>query len=151
MDNMGAKDIYIQDLQSAIKHRDSMNLVVLMNLKAYMGNYGDQDVNIKLDKGVVYVELSDTLLFNGDSSGYTVSDKAKGVLGRLGRVLNNLPGVEFMVEGHTDNKPYSRPGGLSDNCYQASLKYSNGHQLFVDGLINHTQDCQRAIMWGTSL
>ena len=107
MDNIGAKDLYIQDLRSAVAHRDSVNLAVLMNLKAYLGNQG-QDVVIKLEKGTLYVDLSDTLLFNGDSTGYTVNDKAKGVLARLAKVLNNQPDVEFMVEAHTDSIPYTQ-------------------------------------------
>jgi chemotaxis protein MotB len=113
MDNIGAKDEYIQDLRSAVAHRDSVNLVALMNLKAYLGNQG-QDVVIKLEKGEVHVDLSDSLLFNGDSTGYTVSEKAKPVLARLAKVLNNQPDIEFMVEGHTDSIPYAQ-GALFDN------------------------------------
>jgi chemotaxis protein MotB len=107
LDNIGSKDVFIQDIQSAVAHRDSVNLVVVLNLKATMGNYGE-DVNIKLEKGVVNVDLSDKILFNSDSSTYTLTDKAKTVLGRLARVLNDQPDIEFMVEGHTDSIPYTQ-------------------------------------------
>ena len=107
LDNIGSKDVFIQDIQSAVAHRDSVNLVVVLDLKATMGNYGE-DVNIKLEKGVVNVDLSDKILFNSDSSTYTLTDKAKTVLGRLARVLNDQPDIEFMVEGHTDSIPYSQ-------------------------------------------
>jgi len=113
MDNIGAKDEYIQDLRAAVAHRDSVNLAALMNLKAYLGNQG-QDIVIKLEKGEVHVDLSDTLLFNGDSTSYTVSEKAKPVLARLAKVLNNQPDIEFIVEGHTDSIPYAQ-GPLFDN------------------------------------
>jgi chemotaxis protein MotB len=106
MDNMGATDIYLRNLQSALKHRDSVNLVVIMDLKASLGSFGDQDVKIKIEKGVVNVDLSDTLLFSSDSNSYTVSGKAKAVLGRLARVLNDQPDIELMVEGHTDSISY---------------------------------------------
>ncbi|HWK07926.1 MAG TPA: OmpA family protein [Puia sp.] len=106
MDNMGATDIYLRNLQSALKHRDSVNLVVIMDLKASLGSFGDQDVKIKIEKGIVYVDLSDTLLFSSDSNSYTVSGKAKAVLGRLARVLNDQPDIELMVEGHTDSISY---------------------------------------------
>src|SRR5258708_30885759 len=66
LDNMGDTDIYLRNLQSALKHRDSVNLAVLMDLKATLGSFGDQDVNIKVEKGVVYIDLSDKLLFNSD-------------------------------------------------------------------------------------
>lgn len=113
IDNIGAKDVYIQDLRSAIMHRDSVNMAVLLNLKAYLGNQG-QDVVIRLEKGEVRVDLSDTLLFSGDSTSYAVSEKAKPILGRLAKVLNNQPDIEFMVEGHTDSIPYTQ-GTLLDN------------------------------------
>ncbi len=105
MDNIGVRDMYLMDLRAALSHRDSMNMVVVLNLKAAIGGFGDEDVSIKLENGVVHVDLSDKILFDSDSSGstgYTVTNKAKSVLGRLARVLNNLPDVEFMVEGHTD-------------------------------------------------
>ncbi|HEX9513185.1 MAG TPA: OmpA family protein [Puia sp.] len=106
LDNMGATDIYLRNLQSALKHRDSVNLAVLMDLKATLGSFGDQDVNIKVEKGVVYIDLSDKLLFNSDSNSYTVADKAKTVLSRMARVFNDQPDIEFMVEGHTDSISY---------------------------------------------
>jgi chemotaxis protein MotB len=103
LDNIGAKDTYIQNLQAAIAHRDSVNLVLVLNLKATIGGFGE-DVSIKVEKGFVYVDLSDKIMFNSDSNsaGYTVTGKAKTVLGRLARVLNDQPDLEFMVEGHTD-------------------------------------------------
>jgi chemotaxis protein MotB len=114
LDNMGAKDIYFQELQSAVARRDEVNLSVVMNLKAVLGNVGDQDLNIKVEKGTVYVDLSDKLLFNSDSNSYTVTDKARPVLGKIARVLNDQPAIEFMVEGHTDSISYALDS-LSDN------------------------------------
>ncbi|HTI90227.1 MAG TPA: OmpA family protein [Puia sp.] len=103
LDNIGAKDIYLQELQAAIAHRDSVNLVLVMNLKATIGGFGE-DVSIKVEKGFVYVDLSDKIIFSSDSNsaGYTVTNKAKTVLGRLARVLNDQPDLEFVVEGHTE-------------------------------------------------
>jgi chemotaxis protein MotB len=102
LDNMSAKDIYLIDLRSALAHRDSVNLAVLMELKMALGSFSDQDVNIKLEKGVVSVNLSDSLLFNDDSNSYALTDKGKSVLGRLARVFSDQPDLEFMVEGHPD-------------------------------------------------
>jgi chemotaxis protein MotB len=104
LDNIGAKDNYIQNLQFAIAHRDSVNLAVLLNVKATIGGYGEQDVLIKMEKGVVVIELSDKILFDSDTTTtYTVAPKGKGVLGRLARVLNDQTNVNVDVEGHTDS------------------------------------------------
>lgn len=112
LENIGAKDAYIKDLQSAIARKDSLNMALVMNLKGVLGNLNDQDINIKVDKGVVYIDISDKLLF--ESGNYEVRDKAREVLGKVAQVLNNQPDIEFMVEGHTDNVPY-RSGPLLDN------------------------------------
>jgi chemotaxis protein MotB len=112
MENIGAKDTYIQTLQQQMAHKDSLNMALVMNLKGAIGNLDDKDINIKVDKGVVYIDISDKLLFK--SGKYEVTDEAKAVLGKVATVLKNQPDIEFMVEGHTDNVPY-KSGILLDN------------------------------------
>ena len=112
MDNIGAKDVYIQSLQEQMARKDSLNMALVMNLKGAVGNLDDQDINIKVDKGVVYIDISDKLLFK--SGKYEVTNQAKTVLGKVALVLKNQPDIEFMVEGHTDNVPYKN-GQLLDN------------------------------------
>jgi chemotaxis protein MotB len=112
LDNIGAKDAYIQNLQVALARKDSLNMVLVMNLKGAIGNMDDKDINIKVDKGVIYIDISDKLLFKSGS--YEVTEKAKEILGKVAMVLKNQPDIEFMVEGHTDNIPFSR-GILLDN------------------------------------
>lgn len=112
LDNIGAKDAYIQNLQGALARKDSLNLALVTNLKGAIGNLDDQDINIKVDKGVVYIDISDKLLFKSGS--YDVTDKAKTVLGKVATVLKNQPDIDFMVEGHTDNVSFQR-GVLIDN------------------------------------
>lgn len=107
MDNMGAKDNYIQTLQSSLARKDSMNMALVMNLKGAIGNLDDKDINIKVDKGVVYIDISDKLLFKSGS--YDVTPQASEVLGKVALVLKNQPDIEFMVEGHTDNVQYKGP------------------------------------------
>ena len=113
LENIGAKDNYIQGLQSALNKKDSLNMVLVMNLKGAVGNLDDKDINIKVDKGVVYIDISDKMLFKSGS--YEISDKAKDVLGKVALVLKNQPDMEFMVEGHTDNVAYKGNAVLIDN------------------------------------
>jgi len=112
LDNIGVKDDYIKNLQSAINRKDSMNMALVINLKSAIGNLDDKDINIKVEKGVVYVDISDKMLFNSGS--YDVTTHAKEVLGKVAKVLINQPNIEFMVEGHTDNAPFKR-SPLEDN------------------------------------
>ncbi|HEU4859352.1 MAG TPA: OmpA family protein, partial [Chitinophagaceae bacterium] len=92
--------------------KDSLNMALVMNLKGAIGDMNDDDINIKVDKGVVYIDISDKMLFK--TGKYEVTSQAKEVLGKVAMVLKNQPDIEFMVEGHTDNVPY-RSGILLDN------------------------------------
>jgi chemotaxis protein MotB len=113
LQNIGAKDAYIQTLQQQMAYKDSLNMVLVMNLKGAIGNMEDEDINIKVDKGVVYIDISDKLLFK--SGKYEVTAKANEVLGKVALVLKNQPDIEFMVEGHTDNVAFKGNGVLIDN------------------------------------
>jgi chemotaxis protein MotB len=112
LDNIGAKDAYIQDLQKSLARKDSLNMALVMNLKGAVGNMQDEDINIKVDKGVVYIDISDKMLFKSGS--YDITDRAKEVLGKVALVVKNQPDIEFMVEGHTDNVAFKK-GVLLDN------------------------------------
>ena len=107
LENIGSKDAYIQGLQSALNRKDSLNLALVTNLKGAIGNMDDKDINIKVEKGVVYIDISDKLLFKSGS--YDVTDRAKEVLGKVATVLKNQPTIEFMVEGHTDSVAFKNP------------------------------------------
>ncbi len=120
MENIGMKDAYIQGLQTSLAQKDSLNMALVMNLKGAIGNLDDKDINIKVDKGVVFIDISDKLLFKSGS--YVVTDKASEVLGKVALVLKNQPNMEFMVEGHTDNVPFKK-GDLLDN-WDLSVKRS---------------------------
>ncbi|HTS45064.1 MAG TPA: hypothetical protein VMH01_11755, partial [Puia sp.] len=67
LENIGAKDAYIQSLQTALARKDSLNLALVQNLKGAIGNMDDKDIDIKVDKGVVYIDISDKLLFKSGS------------------------------------------------------------------------------------
>jgi chemotaxis protein MotB len=112
LESIGAKDTYIMDLQRELQRKDSLNMALVMNLKGAIGNMADDDINIKVDKGVVYIDISDKLLFKSGS--YEITARAKEVLGKVATVLKGQPDIEFMVEGHTDSIPYKRPP-LLDN------------------------------------
>src|SRR5690606_21093219 len=112
LESLQEKDLTIRKLQDAITRRDSVNLSLVQSLKGVLGNLDDSDIEISVEKGVVFVSISDKLLFSSGS--YNVTSRAKEVLGKVAKVVNNKPDFEFMVEGHTDNVPY-RKGVLLDN------------------------------------
>lgn len=112
LESLREKDLTIRRLQDAVTRRDSVNLALVQSLKGVLGNLDDEDIQVSVEKGVVFVSISDKLLFRSGS--YTVTSAAKQVLGKVAKVVNNKPDFEFMVEGHTDTDPY-RSGVLLDN------------------------------------
>ncbi|HRD06308.1 MAG: OmpA family protein [Saprospiraceae bacterium] len=101
---MEKKDKYIQLLQQAKSKADSINLALAVNLKsALKDGLDDQDVEIKVDKTVVFINLSDKMLYQSGSSNLT--PRAKEVLGKIAKIVESRKDIEIMVEGYTDNKP----------------------------------------------
>jgi chemotaxis protein MotB len=109
---LSERDAYIKDLQGAMARKDSLNMALVMNLKGSLGAVADDDIDIQVEKGVVFINISDKLLFSTGS--YEVSPNAMNVLGKVATVLKNQPNIEFLVEGHTDNVPI-KGGSLRDN------------------------------------
>lgn len=105
MENINSKDAYIKDLQTAMARKDSLNLALVLNLKGALQDINDQDVEIKVEGSAVFISVSDKLLFKSGS--YDITPKAKVVLEKVAAVLKAQADLQFMVEGHTDNKPIS--------------------------------------------
>ena len=108
LESIKEKDLTIKNLRDAVTRRDSINLALVQSLKGVLGNLDDEDITVQVDKGVVYVSISDKMLFSSGS--YNVTPRAREVLGKVAKVVNNKPDFEFMVEGHTDNVP------IKNNC-----------------------------------
>ncbi|RXP45589.1 hypothetical protein EC396_15380 [Lutibacter sp. HS1-25] len=106
---MGKKDQYIQYIQKAVTKKDSINLALGFKLKSVLKDgFEDDDIQVNVEKTVVYISIADKLLFKSGSS--TISSEAKAVLGKVADVIAAQPDLEVMVEGYTDNKP------ISTNC-----------------------------------
>lgn len=104
LDQLEGKDRYIKYLQAAKTTADSINLVLAVNLKSVLKDgIDDQDVDIKVDKTVVFINLSDKMLYQSGSANITA--RANDVLGKIAKIVESRPDVEVMVEGYTDNVP----------------------------------------------
>ncbi|NJC24733.1 OmpA/MotB family protein [Neolewinella antarctica] len=98
------KDKYIRLLQNAKSKADSINLALAVNLKQVLRDgIDDADVDIKVDKTVVYINLSDKMLYKSGS--YQITDRAGEVLQKIATIAKSRPNLELMVEGYTDNDP----------------------------------------------
>lgn len=119
LESLKEKDLKISRLQDALTKKDSVTLALVTSLKREVG-INDPDININVEKGVVFISIADKLLFKTGS--YNVTSRAKDVLAKVAKVVNSKPDFECMVEGHTDSVPYKK-GVLLDN-WDLSVKRS---------------------------
>ena len=129
LESMKQKDVTINKLRDAITRRDSVNLALVQSLKGVLGDMNDTDIEINVEKGVVFVSISDKLLFKSGS--INVSGKAKEVLGKIAMVVNNKPDFEFLVEGHTDSKTIST-SCIKDNWDLSVLRATTVVRILQD-------------------
>ena len=120
LESIKEKDLKITRMQDALTKKDSVTLAVVTSLKASVG-ISDPDIEINVEKGVIFISIADKLLFKSGS--YDVTDKAKGVLAKVAKVVNDKPTFECMVEGHTDDDSFKANPVLIDN-WDLSVKRS---------------------------
>ncbi len=118
LESMSQQYSFIQDLTTKIHAKDSLNLALVMNLKRSLSDINDEDVQVEVKGGVVYVSLSDKLLFRSGSSRLT--SEARDVLGKIAMVVNDHRDLNVMVEGHTDNVPINN--SCIDDNWDLSVK-----------------------------
>ncbi|MFT4575949.1 MAG: chemotaxis protein MotB [Polaribacter sp.] len=100
---LSKKDQYIKYIRKAMTKKDSLNLAISYHLtKALKDGLDDEDIQINVEKTVVFISISDKLLFKSGS--YNVTDKAYSVLAKVAAVVNAQPNMDVMIEGHTDSK-----------------------------------------------
>lgn len=98
----------INELNSQIRAKDSLNLVLVLNLKRSLQDVNDQDIDIQVKKGVVLISLSDKLLYKSGS--FNLNPEASTVLSKIASIINDYPTYDVLIEGNTDNVP------IKNNC-----------------------------------
>ncbi|WP_203258331.1 OmpA/MotB family protein [Hyunsoonleella ulvae] len=111
LESLKEKDLKITRLQDALTKKDSVTLALVTSFKREVG-INDPDIEVNVEKGVVFISISDKLLFKSGS--YNVTTRAQEVLAKVAKVVNAKPDFECMVEGHTDSRSY-QSGVLLDN------------------------------------
>lgn len=118
---LSKKDKYINRIRAAATKKDSLNLVVAFHLKKELQQgIDDDDIEVNVEKTVVFISISDKLLFKSGS--YQINDAASKVLGKVATVINGQKEMDVMIEGHTDDTPMSTKA-VKDN-WDLSVKRS---------------------------
>ncbi len=106
VDEINASNKYIQHLVNTKNKSDSLNMVLTNNLTRSLSREEMRDVDVQVLKGVVYISLSDNMLYKSGS--YEVSDKAGETLSKIAKIIKDYNEYDVLVEGNTDNVPISQ-------------------------------------------
>ena len=117
---LSEKDKFINGIREAMTQKDSINLALKYHLtKNLTDGIQDEDIEINVEKTVVFISISDKLLFKSGS--YNVTDKAYTVLEKIAKIINDQPKMDVMIEGHTDTTPIKR-SIIQDNWDLSALR-----------------------------
>lgn len=113
LEEMGKANDRWTSVNEALARKDSLNMALVLNLKGALSDVNDKDIEINVEKGVVYVAIADKLLFNSGS--YALSNSAIDILGKVAAVVNDKPTFDVLVEGHTDAQTVVQGSSIKDN------------------------------------
>lgn len=117
---LSEKDKYINGIRKAMTQKDSLNLAIKYHLtKNLTDGIQDKDIEVNVEKTVVFISISDKLLFKSGS--YNITEKAYPVLEKIAKVINDQPKMEVLIEGHTDSKPI-KTEFLQDNWDLSAMR-----------------------------
>lgn len=122
VDEINASNKYIKQLVEAKSKSDSLNLVLTNKLTRSLSTSELKDVDVKVLKGVVYISLSDNMLYKSGS--YEISSQAMETLSKIAKIIKDYKDYDVLVEGNTDNVPISRTN-IRNNWDLSALRASS--------------------------
>ncbi|WP_407426831.1 flagellar motor protein MotB [Arcticibacter sp.] len=122
VDEINSSNKYIQQLVNTKNKSDSLNLVLTNNLTRSLSQQEMKDVNVQVLKGVVYISLSDNMLYNSGS--YEISSRAGETLSKIAKIIKDYSNYDVLIEGNTDNVPISQPN-IRNNWDLSALRASS--------------------------
>ena len=142
VDEINSSNKYIQELIASKNKSDSLNMVLTNNLTRSLSKDEMQDVDVKVLKGVVYISLSDNMLYKSGS--YEISDKAGTTLSKIAKIITDYKDYDVLIEGNTDNVPISKPN-IRNNWDLSALRASSVVQSLQN---NYSVDPKRLTAGG---
>lgn len=126
---------YIKHLVNTKNKSDSLNMVLTNNLTRSLSREETKDVDVQVLKGVVYISLSDNMLYKSGS--YEISPAAGETLSKIAKIINDYKDYDVLIEGNTDNVPINKTN-IRNNWDLSALRASSvvqalQNQFGVDG------------------
>jgi chemotaxis protein MotB len=117
-------------------------MVLTNNLTRSLSQQESKDVDVQVLKGVVYISLSDNMLYKSGS--YEISDKAGETLAKIAKIIMDYKDYDVLIEGNTDNVPISQKN-IRNNWDLSALRASSVVQALQT---NYNVDAKRLTAGG---
>ena len=108
-----ARSIRVQELENVIAAKDAKMNQLKDAISKALTNFEGKGLTVEQRDGKVYVSMENKLLFNSGS--WAVGGQGEKAVNQLGNVLADNPDIAVLIEGHTDNVPYSGTGQVTGN------------------------------------
>ena len=103
----------VEELESMIAAKDAQMKKLKDAISAALTNFEGNGLTVEQRDGKVYVSMENKLLF--ESGSWAVNTRGREAVNALGNVLAKNTEIAVLIEGHTDNVPYSANGNIQDN------------------------------------
>ena len=103
----------VAELESVIASKDAAMTKLKDAISKALTNFEGKGLTVEQRDGKVYVSMENKLLFKSGS--WSVGSEGRQAVNQLGGVLADNPDIAILIEGHTDNVPYTGSGQLSGN------------------------------------
>ena len=121
VDQINESNQYIRHLVEVKSKSDSLNMVLTNNLTRSLSKEDMKDVDVQVQKGVVYISLNDNMLYKSGS--YEISPAAGATLQKIAKIIKDYKDYDVLIEGNTDNVPISQTNIRNNwdlSCLRAS-------------------------------
>jgi len=120
LDSIDQKEIMLEtrleqvnELKQLIQSQEEAMEDLKESLSDALLNFEGRGLRVEHRNGKVYVSMENKLLFK--SGQWKVAKEGREALKKLSGVLAENPDVSVLIEGHTDNDPYTEKGNLNGN------------------------------------
>ena len=103
----------IAELEALIASKDQAMLDLKNAISKALTAFEGKGLTVEQRDGKVYVSMENKLLFKSGS--WAVGTEGRVAIEQLGTVLEDNPDIVVLIEGHTDNDPFSSRGQIANN------------------------------------
>jgi chemotaxis protein MotB len=111
--NLAERSNRVNELESLIASKDQAMRNLKDAISRALTDFEGKGLTVEQRDGKVYVSMENKLLFSSGS--WAVGVEGKKAVEQLGAVLADNPEIAILIEGHTDNVPYTGNGQLKGN------------------------------------